>query len=142
MYSRLPRGVLNNMLCQYCKSVVDNMLQNPKPYERSEHQPGYSSLSISALNGCELCSLFKEAMLSEYRRRVQCSATEAEAYFRNTKSKCTFYLPWTSLDARYAPYKVGVAGVNFSCLVSSDYEHKAYLGIEVSDSNYPSVAVG
>lgn len=77
--------------------------------EEHQHHATYRDLAASALEGCELCSLFEKALISEYCRRHDCSTTEAEEM-----------LPILRFPMGTWAYTVSCVGLDKLCFSSSD----------------------
>lgn len=79
-------------LCAICKSLnMESLVEHGRKNQRIDHQPSYVALLLSAVEGCEMCSLLLSAILTNDNKSV----TKRELYegFRNCKSRTQIWIP-------------------------------------------------
>ena len=71
-------GEVPMTLCSLCRKLnVPTFLKLCQHYDKSIHQPSYSALLTSALNGCEFCALVMETVRRSYSILYRCSIDQA-----------------------------------------------------------------
>lgn len=64
--------------CKYCVDLTFGCLE--RAFSGYQHHPTFASLQHAVAAGCELCSLFQQALLDEYTSRLDWSESKAVAF--------------------------------------------------------------